>query len=299
MKFKRAIILVSILLLFVPVNVSRAGLGISPSTWVEDHGMPGSHIEKIFTLSRGEPIKDLFFEAEVTGDIVDWISIDKGLEFTMPKGSQQFPITVTINVPQKAEHKNYKGEIRLKSTLKDNESQNVGVNVQALIQIDLTVAKGEFKDFEVTQISIPKQGAGKFVNVLLKIWNRGNVEAKPTRLEVTFWDKYKLEELATVEVSDFSAMKAIKPFSQGEITVKVPIELEPNAYWANVSVYDGDVLLVSEDIVFELLERGWATFLIAVKAFFGTTIVRIIGLIGLLLSVGFTFRAKLRSGRRK
>jgi len=76
MKLKVATILVTVLLILSWIGSCQAGLGISPSQWIEKHALRGSHIEKIFTLSRAEPKEDLYFKAEIEGEIKDWIKID-------------------------------------------------------------------------------------------------------------------------------------------------------------------------------------------------------------------------------
>jgi len=261
--------LVVVLILLI-AGSCQAGLGISPSQWIEKHALRGSHIEKIFTLSRAEPKEDLYFKAEIEGEIKDWIKIDpvresdkiyfsngvdKGLEFTMPKGEQQFPIKVSIDVPKDVEYRGYQGSIRLKSEPKAPDT-GIGVVLHALIQIELTVSEEEFLDYEILQIAIPKQEEGESLSVVLKIWNRGNVEARPTKLTADFWDKYKREQLESKEITDFSEVKAITPFSEGEIKLEIPIKFEPEQYWANIKVYQDEEILKAADIFFEIVKIG-------------------------------------------
>ena len=198
----------------------------------------------------------MLFRSEIEGEIKDWIKIDKGLEFVMPKGEQQFPIRVSIDVPQDAEYRGYQGGVRLKSESKAEATEGIGVVLSALIQIDLTVSEEEFLDYEILQIAIPKQEEGKPLKVVLKIWNRGNVEAKPTKLTADFWDKYKWEQLESKEITDFSKIEAIASFSEGEIKLELPIKFEPEQYWANIKVYQDEELLKSENIFFEIVEAG-------------------------------------------
>ena len=124
------------------------------------------------------------------------------------------------------------------------------------MQINLTVSKEKVLDYEILQIAIPKQEEGKFLNIVLKIWNKGNVEAKPTRLTMDFWNKFRDEKLETKEIIDFSKIKAVDAFSEGEIRIEVPIEFELDQYWAAVKVYQDEKILKSEDIFFEIVEKG-------------------------------------------
>jgi len=247
-------IIVFLTLLFA--QVCQAGLGISPSLWIEEHVLPGSSIEKTFTLSRAEPKEDLYFSVQIEGEIKDWIQIDKGLEFVMPKGKQQFPIKVKINIPENAEYREYQSEIRLISQPpKIKESGGIGIALSALIQIRITVSEKEVLNYEVLQITIPKQTVNEVLNLNLKIWNKGNVPAKPTKVIIDFWDKYKQNKLASKEINitELSNIEAVAPFSEGEMNVSFPLQLQPEQYWANVRIYQGKTLLKSNDIFFELI----------------------------------------------
>jgi hypothetical protein len=93
-------LLLIVTLTFLFAQNCQAGLGISPSLWVVKHVLRGSHLEKIFTLSRAESKEKLYFKIQLEGEIKDWIQLDKGLEFVIPKGVQEFPIKIIIDVPK-------------------------------------------------------------------------------------------------------------------------------------------------------------------------------------------------------
>src|SRR4030043_2392076 len=111
------ILVIALLILFLfNANIVFAGFGITPSTIWNDHLLPGSHFEETVYLVQSKPEKDLLAKIEVDApEIKDWVSIDRGFEFTIPAGSQQFPIKVIIDVPQNAEFKNYGGRIWVKT----------------------------------------------------------------------------------------------------------------------------------------------------------------------------------------
>ncbi|MCD4705611.1 hypothetical protein K8R61_00840 [bacterium] len=256
MKLRNTKILFSALLFLIWAGVCHAGLGISPSRWIEENALRGAHMEKIFTISQAKPEQDLFFKATVEGEIKDWIKIDQGLEFIAPKGEQQFPIKVIIDVPQGADFKEYQGKIRLRSEQKlENGNSGVGVILSSLILINLTVSQKEVLDYEILQIAIPEQEENKFLNVVLKIWNKGNVEVKPTKLTIDFWDEYRIEKIDTKEVTDFSKINPVSAFSKDEIKIEIPINFEANRYWAIAKVYQNDELIKEEDITFKIIKK--------------------------------------------
>lgn len=246
-------ILISCLSFLICANFAQAGLGLSPSKWAEEHGPRGAQIEKTFTFSRSDPEEDLYFQAETEGEIKDWLEIDKGLEFIMPKGEQQFPIKVKINIPAGADYGNYKGGIRFKSETRTKEkTSGAGVILGALIQIDLAVSDEDFLDYDILQITVPATKENELVRISLKIWNRGNIEAKPTKLTMVFWDGYKAEQIEFEEIADFSGIKAVPPFSEGEIEIESSAKLEVGQYWAIIKAYHNDEIIKSEEIIFDV-----------------------------------------------
>src|SRR5579863_2134183 len=184
MKNSKLLLFVSLSILLCFARPAFADLGLSPSDWTEPNGLPGQQIVKTFTLSRSDTAGDLYFTSTISGDLDSWITIENGNSFTMPAGQQQFPIKVDINIPPNAAQKEYKGEIRLSSTTSVAQSGQIGVLLGALIRIDLTVSNKPYLNYSVQQIEIPDQETGNAVNVVLKIDNTGNVEAKPTKVTV-------------------------------------------------------------------------------------------------------------------
>jgi hypothetical protein len=232
-----------------------ADLGISPQDWKEPNGLPGQQIEKTFVLSRNDVESDLSFTSKISGDLESWIKIENGNVFTIPKDQQQYPVKVIINIPQNAEKKEYKSEIRLRPAPGAAGGQ-VSVIVEALIRIDLTVTDKQFLSYVVQQIKIPQQEEGKNVNIILDITNKGNILAKPTKVTVDFFDKYYATKLSSQTFTDFSGVQGIAPFSNGEITLQVPTQLTPEQYWADISVYHDDQVLKSDHLTFEIVKAG-------------------------------------------
>lgn len=258
MKHNVAFLIIFSIVLLCFAGTVFAGLGISPSDWIEKNGLLGQQMEKTFTLSRSNAGEDLYFTSKITGELTDWIKIENGNSFVMPKGKQQFPVNVTLSIPQNAEKRNYKGEIRLNSTSKSEKSNagSVGVLLSALIRIDLTVSDKPFLSYDVLQIEIPTQETGKNINVVLKIWNKGNIEAKPTKLTADIFDKFNTTKISSHILTDFSAVTGVASFSEGQIKLQIPAELSPEQYWANISVYQDETILKTSTITFDIVKTG-------------------------------------------
>ena len=92
------LVIVVLVLFYANIDIVFAGFGITPSTVGNDHLLPGSHFEETVYLVQSKPEKDLLAKIEVDApEIKNWVSIDRGFEFTIPAGSQQFPIKVIID----------------------------------------------------------------------------------------------------------------------------------------------------------------------------------------------------------
>src|SRR5258708_2644436 len=90
------------------------GIGVSPPHINSDSLTRNSHYEQQIYLVRGEPDDDL--KVTITTNVPGadkWLSIDRGTEFIMPKGTTQMPITVSVNVPGDAQFKDYTGYVRM------------------------------------------------------------------------------------------------------------------------------------------------------------------------------------------
>ena len=230
-----------------------ADLGISPGDWTEPNAMPGQQIEKTFYLTRNDASADLNFTSQIAGDISQWVTIQNGNSFTIPAGEQQYPVKVTINVPQNAAKKEYKTTIRLNSSSPSKGAGQVGVSLGALINIDLTVTDKQVSNYTVQQIQIPEQQSGDYLNVILNISNQGNVEAKPTEATIDVFDKYNSTKIGSQTITDFSNVTGVAPFTVGTVSLQFPLKLPANQYWGNVNVYQSGNVLKSDHLVFQIV----------------------------------------------
>ena len=237
-------------------NTAFAGLGISPSQIIAPYLSKGAHMEKTFILSRGDPKEDLYFKVTTEGATKDWITLDKGTQFTMPVGEQRFPIVVIVNIPKDIANGEYKGGIRLESSSKSpNETGGSGasVSLSALIQTDFTITGEQVLEYEISSIGIQTIEDGSPLEVSLIIINTGNVTARPTKVHVEVFDKFNKNLL---ESQDIIEMGSVEPFVTGDIVIPVPTKLGIDQYWARISVYKNEVLLKEQDLVFEIVPVG-------------------------------------------
>ncbi len=257
-------VLIIALMVLAWANTTRAGFGISPPYVRNDSLTTGSHYEQKIVLVRGDPIEDL--KAEISIDVPkagDWISIDKGEEFILPKGETQVPMVVSVDVPKNAKYENYKGFIRIvTSSLKPLEKGSVTIALGARIDVDLTVAEIIIFNFDVLAVGLPDLEEGwKFwkiklpgrIKAKIKIANTGNVEAAPTRVHL---DIYDINCKDLLESSDDTRFKKVKSFETKEIFAGFKTKLEIGAYCGEIKIFKHDEIIKEQKVFFNILERG-------------------------------------------
>lgn len=265
MKKVGQVLVIILLFTFGLSQIAQAGFGISPPYVRNDKLTYGSHYEQKIILVRGDPIEDL--KAEISIDIPeagDWVSIDKGMEFILPKGEKQVPMIVSVDVPKDAEYKDYKGYIRVvTSSLKPLEEGKITIALGARIDVDLTVAEIKIFDFNILSINTPLdlEEGWKFwkiklpgeIKVLMRITNTGNIEAAPTRAHL---DVYDISCRDLLESSDSISLEKVKPFETKEIFAKFKTKLEIGAYCGEIKIFKEDEIVKEQKVFFNVVARG-------------------------------------------
>jgi len=244
--FKKGIWFLSLcLLILISTNFALAGFGISPPYVSNDSLARGSVYEKKITIVRGDPIEDL--KAEITINVPgasDWISIDKGNEFILPKGEKQVPIIIRVQVPKQAVYGAYKGSIRIKtSSLEPLQKGTVTIALGAQIDVDLNVSKQKIFNFIVRGVTLfdVEEGYKKWIFFFptklifqIRIENLGNIQCRPTKVVLDIYDSNKINLLETVEASKIGS---VEPFENNFILANFLTKLKPGSYYAKFRVY--------------------------------------------------------------
>jgi hypothetical protein len=240
--------------LFGVFSFARADdFGVSPPYVKNDHLIPGSRFETVIYLVRSTPDQEVMVEASIDApQIEDWIRIEKGSEFPLPKGVQQFPMKVIVDVPEDADLGHYQGYIRVRANASDDENGQVSLLSGARIDLDLKVGEEGFADFEVRGISIPDFEIGSPLNVLVKIENKGNVRTRPSRIHVDVYDLSHKKILKSVDVEETTWVGA---FETKQVEGSAQVDLEIGEYWADVIIYkDGESLGITK-VYFQVVEK--------------------------------------------
>jgi len=259
-------ILVIFSLLLSPFSV-MAGFGISPPYVRSDKLTPGTHFEQKITLLRSSADEELVANVVINApEISDWISIEGGNTFDLPKGKLQIPMIVKVDVPTDAELDVYRGYINVKISPKDDKASGVAIALGARIEIDLTVSNLTIFDFKIKKIDISDFEQLSFpwnmkifswffyrLRAVMTLENLGNSKTAPSRVHVDIMDLAKRNILASIDDKSF---KDVDSFTTSDIEATFPVKLEPGEYWAKIKVYKDNDIMKAEDRTFTIYPSG-------------------------------------------
>lgn len=237
-----------------PLIVSA--FGVSPPFVNANKLVKGSRYETTIFLVQGQPDQDLEVKAifDVPQKISKWLSVDKGEQFVIPKGVQQFPIKVLVQVPEDADLGIYHGYLRVNTVPKAKEGDQISVSVGARIDINLTVGEGVFLDYIIRRLDILDIEEGDAPQIVITLENTGNVAARPERATLDLLDKYGNVRLGFAQNEDLPEVPA---FETKTFTVDFPIDLKLGIgeYWAEAKLYRDGQITKSVKTVFNVTEK--------------------------------------------
>ena len=222
--------------------------------------------EQTIYLVRSDPTTDL--KATISVDVPgvnEWISIDKGTEFILPSGEQKVAMVVKIVVPEDAEFKQYKGNIRIKTGAPDDivASGAVSISLGAQIDVDLNVIDKKIKDFKVRKIGLSDLNEGHKVGWLyfpgkirfeMLIENTGNVEIAPSDVVFRIYDRSG--NILLEETHKKGKIAKVKPFQTETVFAELPTKLPSGSYLARFEILNDTDVKLSGEVNLSILPYG-------------------------------------------
>ena len=257
MKFKVSSFFLALgLLLAFQTKIAEAAFGISPPFLNATYLVKGAEYTQTVYLIQDQPTSDLGIKAnlEIPEKIKPWIIIDQGPEFVIPQGIKQFPVKITIKVPNDTELGIYNGNISF--TTKPSQAGQVTIALGAQLILNLRVGDEIYENFNVPIIKPLDIEEGWNPKVLVRLNNLGNVPEAFTGATYELLDKYGSVRLAYIQKTN--GFPEVPAFKEEEFVVEFPIDFYVGVgqYWANVSFYKGDTLIASQKTVFNVLKAG-------------------------------------------
>jgi hypothetical protein len=225
------------------------GFGITPPYVKNESLTQNSHYEQQIILVRSDPTQDL--KATVSINVPganDWITVDRGMEFTLPAGTQQEPIIVSVNVPGNAKLGRYLGNIQVVvSPLGQPTAGTVGITIGAQINVDLQVINQKSVAFTLHRVAMTNTEEGHAfwwmhfpgkVTFTMDIENTGNIAGSPRKVTFEYRD-YLTQALLDTE-QNTNGLSSIQPFETKQVVAEMPVYLPRGSYRVFYTVYGRD-----------------------------------------------------------
>jgi len=307
MKFLRLFVF-GLATFFVFAQQTFAGFGVTPP-YVTNVSLTRSSVyEQTIYLVRGDPTTDL--KATISIDVPginSWFQIVEGSDFLLPQGTQKVPMTVRVTVPDNAEYKQYKGNIRIKTGAPDGvvTSGTVSISLGAQIDVDLTVIDKKIKDFKVRKIGVSDLNEGHKVGWLyfpgkiqfeMLIENTGNIPIAPS--DVVFRIYERTGNVLLEETRKKGKIKTVDPFKIETVFAQIPTRLPAGSYLARFEILNDNDVKLSGEVNLSILPYG--TLQVAGFGFLGLSLVHKLSvIIPVLFIFVMSFLIFLRARKRK
>jgi hypothetical protein len=251
-------------------NTAKAAFGISPPFLNADHLVAGATYEQTVYLVQDQPNEDLQIKTtlSVPEKIIPWITIDQGLNFTIPKGMRQFPVQITVRVPNGEPIGKYSGNLSFTSQPAKTGQVTIALGVN--VAINLTVGTGIYEKFSVPLVALPAIEEGWNPQVYVKFINDGNVPEAFDAATFDVFDQYDDVHLAQMQKQD--GFPETAPFTTNEYTIEFPtsFHLGVGEYWGSVVLYQHGQVVASQKTIFHVLKAGslrgvWASVLYSIQ----------------------------------
>jgi hypothetical protein len=254
MTLKTKVSILFLALFLFSAEYALAGFGVSPPYLLNKNLVPGSFYQQDIFLVQSQPTEDLQATVSIDAEKVkDWIKIENGNSFVIPKGTQQFAMKISVSVPPNAELGKYKGTITVNTVPKSNTREGVSVTLGANIAIDLDVTSIQVSDFSIQNFQIVDSAKGSPIKFIIKIKNDGNIENGPSKVALTFFDQYHNEQL---DQQEKNVTEKVGSFQTKDISVEFENKLNEGQYWADVKIFNGEQVAVDSKIVFNVTASG-------------------------------------------
>jgi hypothetical protein len=244
-------------------QLAYAGFGITPPYFKSDTLTRGSVFTQEIIIVRGDPIEDLKVDITVNvPGINQWIKVDKGLDFILPKGTSQYPIKLTVTVPPDAEFGAYTGNIRIRTSSLQSAESGVSIALGAQVDVDLKVVD-EIFDFQVRRVELSEAEEGHALWWLdfpgripfwMHIENTGNIPSSPAKVHFDIYNNAGTNLLESADSTN--KIEEVAPFATKKVLANLPTWLKPGGYLIKFKIYKRDEVTKTGEMTLSVLPKG-------------------------------------------
>ncbi len=222
-------------------------IGISPPVISAESVLRGSTINQTVSVTRaGDLSTPEEVLVETGGEYAHYIDLPG--DFTFAAGESSKYYTFTIN-PEDAATGDYEAMVTFTTKPSIPDGTNVGsariyVITGATAIINFTVTGDEVIGREIRSAEVDQPEEGMPMSLTYTVANTGNVEWKPTRIDIEANDQEDATNTALIAV-DSADIEIAPPGESTEFTIIQPSNLIIGSYNAMVHFYDGDDIISS------------------------------------------------------
>ncbi len=294
-----AVLLGAVFFLANPAS-SRAAFGISPPFLNTDYLIPGVTYQQTIYLVQDQPNTDLGIHADLAIDqsIRNWITIDKGFDFVIPAGTRQFPVVVSVKVPNGASLGKYSGNITF-TTIPATTGGQVAIALGANLAINLTVGNNVYESYKIIPVNFPDIEEGWNPRATFRFENGGNIPEILDSATFDLYDRFGSVRLAYMTKQD--GFPTVPPFAAKEYTIEFPTDfhLGVGDYWGNVTYYKNNRVIVSDRAIFHVLPTGSLSPWSKAIAFIKNNLIYLAAALALVILASWRSVAAVRRRRRR
>lgn len=243
-----SMIIVVLVFLINHINVTAASFGVTPAALENDLLLSGSTYRKRFVLTRQNPDFEQVAKISIDSDVADWINIEPGLEVDLPRGEQQVPIYITVNVPQDAAKGTFSGMIEI--IPQKVSTDGIGIQQGVQISMDLKIVEDTVEIYDIINVNIENFHSNQYMPITMQVTNNGNAKNSYDELIVKVYDTDKnfIKELSTTQIP------AVEAFTTQDIEVQIHDHgLSEATYYGEVAIKEDNEVIYENDSIFDVL----------------------------------------------
>lgn len=232
-------------------------VGVSPGIIELEDLANNVVIDKSVFISRANPSQDEYYKVTVLGEGAPYIHLSSN-KLKLPKGETQVPFDFQIK-PVAAPNGTYKASLSFDGTTPDanttGEQNGISFLTGVTALVKFSVSDKEVKKMEVLEIYNQETEVDQPYVFFFQLRNTGNVNAKPDRIELTFFDRSDPTHIIQ-EVIPSEKIAFVEPQKTDKIVVKAESKVAEGKYDVEIKVFLGNDVLFSKKFFTHILPKG-------------------------------------------